>query len=114
VAKSPTEALSAVTVQSPVWLASTVTVAVVTPLVVDTDPTVHRVVKDDVNVTGPPDVALAEIEKVCADDEVTLSLIAANEMLLASPTNTLGSMYMVAPRAIPPEASYDPLTNRKR
>ena len=105
VAKSPVEALSAVIVHSPTWFATKVTVAVDTPPDVVELPTVQRPVVEEVNVTAPPEVALAEIEKVCALDDVTRSLSVPKEMLFACPTNTLGSMYILAPKAFPPDAS---------
>lgn len=51
-------------VQSPVWLASTVTVAVDVPADVVEAPTVHFAVVDDVKLTAPLEVALALIENV--------------------------------------------------
>jgi hypothetical protein len=91
-----------------------VTVAVEVPFKSVDAPTVHRPVVDEEKLTIAVDVVVAETVKVCADDDVTRSERVPNEMLFASPTRTLESMYMTAPTPYPPDASYVPLTNLKR
>jgi hypothetical protein len=78
------------------------------------DPTVQRDVVEEEKLTTPPDEVLAVTAKVWALDEVTRSLNEEKTILFACPTSTFGSMYMFAPKALPPEASYEPFTNRNR
>jgi hypothetical protein len=79
-----------------------VTVAVELPPDDVEDPTVHSAVVEELKVTTPPEVVLAEMAKVCAVGVVTLSPNSAKEIVFSSPTNTFASTYIVAPKYPPP------------
>jgi hypothetical protein len=101
----------AVIVQNPVLFARTVTVAVETPPANVELPTVQTLVVAEEKVTRALDVTDAEMVTDLGEGEEPTFEGWLKVMALGNPTTTTGSIYIDAPKILPPVASWEPLTN---